>query len=99
MLTTTSGGFHVARHGQTALSAFLPLYLHLNLSAGAAGAYMSLLFFFAGLAPASVGWISDRFRPQKPDRCVLGLETTGVVLPLNTRLLMGVPLFPQKSFL
>ncbi|MBI4527845.1 MAG: MFS transporter [Deltaproteobacteria bacterium] len=48
--------------GQTALSAFLPLYLslHLKLSAGAAGAYMSLLFFFAGIAPAFVGWISDR---------------------------------------
>ena len=48
--------------GQTALSAFLPLYLslHLKLSAGAAGAYMSLLFFFAGVAPAFVGWISDR---------------------------------------
>jgi MFS family permease len=40
----------------------LPLYLslHLKLSAGAAGAYMSLLFFFAGVAPAFVGWISDR---------------------------------------
>jgi MFS family permease len=48
--------------GQTALSAFLPLYLslHLNLSAGAAGAYMSLLYFFAGVAPAFVGWVSDR---------------------------------------
>jgi MFS family permease len=49
--------------GQTALSAFLPLYLslHLNLSAGAAGAYMSLLYFFAGVAPVFVGWIADRF--------------------------------------
>jgi MFS family permease len=49
--------------GQTSLSAFLPLYLslHLNLSAGAAGAYMSLLYFFAGAAPAFVGWIADRF--------------------------------------
>ena len=49
--------------GQTALAAFLPLYLslHLNLSAGAAGAYMSVLFLFAGIAPAFVGWISDRF--------------------------------------
>lgn len=49
--------------GQTALSAFLPLYLslHLNLSAGAAGAYMSLLYFCAGVAPAFVGWIADRF--------------------------------------
>ena len=49
--------------GQTALSAFLPLYLslHLKLSAGTAGAYMSLLYFFAGVAPAFVGWIADRF--------------------------------------
>jgi predicted MFS family arabinose efflux permease len=49
--------------GQTALSAFLPLYLslHLKLSAGVAGAYISLLYFFAGVSPAFVGWISDRF--------------------------------------
>jgi FSR family fosmidomycin resistance protein-like MFS transporter len=49
--------------GQTALAAFLPLYLslHLNLSAAAVGAYMSVLFLFAGMAPAFVGWISDRF--------------------------------------
>jgi MFS family permease len=49
--------------GQTALAAFLPLYLslHLKLSATAAGAYMSVLFLFAGAAPAFVGWISDRF--------------------------------------
>ena len=49
--------------GQTALSAFLPLFLslHLKLSAGVAGAYISLLYFFAGVAPVFVGWISDRF--------------------------------------
>lgn len=49
--------------GQTALAAFLPLYLalHLQLSAGATGAYMSVLFLFAGMAPAVVGWVSDRF--------------------------------------
>lgn len=49
--------------GQTALAAFLPLYLslHLKLPAGVAGAYMSVLFLFAGMAPAVVGWISDRF--------------------------------------
>jgi MFS family permease len=48
--------------GQTALAAFLPLFLslHLKLSAGATGAYMSLLFLFAGAAPALVGWVSDR---------------------------------------
>jgi MFS family permease len=48
--------------GQTALAAFLPLFLalQLKLNAGAVGAYMSILFLFAGAAPAFVGWISDR---------------------------------------
>lgn len=48
--------------GQTALAVFLPLYLslHLKLSAGLAGVYMSILFLLAGLAPAFVGWVSDR---------------------------------------
>jgi MFS family permease len=48
--------------GQTALASFLPLYLslHLKLPAAVAGAYMSILFLFAGLAPAFVGWVSDR---------------------------------------
>jgi MFS family permease len=48
--------------GQTALAAFLPLFLslHLKLNAAAVGAYMSILFLFAGAAPAFVGWISDR---------------------------------------
>lgn len=49
--------------GQTALASFLPLFLslHLKLPAALAGAYMSILFLFAGVAPAFVGWISDRF--------------------------------------
>src|SRR5262249_8276890 len=49
--------------GQKALSAFLPLSFsfHLKLSARLSGAYMSLLYFFAGVAPAFVGWIADRF--------------------------------------
>jgi MFS family permease len=49
--------------GQTALAVFLPLYLslHLKLSVGVVGAYTSILFLFAGVAPAVVGWISDRF--------------------------------------
>ncbi|MSP37933.1 MAG: MFS transporter [Deltaproteobacteria bacterium] len=48
--------------GQTALASFLPLYLslHLKLPSAVAGAYMSILFLFAGVAPAVVGWISDR---------------------------------------
>ena len=49
--------------GQTALAVFLPLYLalHLKLSAGMVGAYMSILFLLAGIAPVFVGWVSDRF--------------------------------------
>lgn len=49
--------------GQTALASFLPLFLslHLKLPASVVGAYMSVLFLFAGVAPAFVGWISDRF--------------------------------------
>src|SRR5258705_3736071 len=49
--------------GQTALASFLPLYLslHLKLPAALAGAYMSILFLFAGIAPSFVGWISDRY--------------------------------------
>jgi MFS family permease len=49
--------------GQTALASFLPLFLslHLQLPAALAGAYMSILFLFAGIAPAFVGWLSDRF--------------------------------------
>jgi MFS family permease len=48
--------------GQTALASFLPLYLslHLQLSAALVGAYMSILFLAAGVAPAFVGWVSDR---------------------------------------
>jgi MFS family permease len=48
--------------GQTALASFLPLYLslHLQLSAAVVGAYMSILFLAAGVAPALVGWVSDR---------------------------------------
>ncbi len=48
--------------GQTALSAFLPLYLSLDLKlpAGAMGVYMSILFLFAGTAPTFAGWVSDR---------------------------------------
>lgn len=48
--------------GQTALIVFLPLYLtlQLKLSVGAMGIYVSILFFFAGVAPSCSGWISDR---------------------------------------
>jgi MFS family permease len=48
--------------GQTAASAFLPLYLslHLKLPASKTGLYMSILFLFAGTAPTVAGWVSDR---------------------------------------
>jgi len=48
--------------GQTALASFLPLYLslYLKLPTASTAVYMSVLFLFAGVAPAFVGWISDR---------------------------------------
>lgn len=48
--------------GQTALMAFLPLYLtlKLKLSVGTMGMYVSTLFLFAGIAPSFSGWVSDR---------------------------------------
>lgn len=48
--------------GQTSLLAFLPLYLTLGLKlpVGAMGFYISLLFFFAGIAPSLSGYLSDR---------------------------------------
>jgi MFS family permease len=82
--------------GQTALSAFLPLYLslHLNLSAGAAGAYMSLLYFFAGVAPAFVGWIADRFG-HKSLIAVFSVSSVVVIIAipyLGSGLLLAVAL-------
>jgi MFS family permease len=82
--------------GQTALSVFLPLYLslHLNLSAGAAGAYMSLLYFFAGVAPAFVGWIADRFG-HKSLIAVFSLSSVVVIIAipyLGSGLLLAVAL-------
>jgi len=70
--------------GQTALAAFLPLYLslHLNLSAAAAGAYMSVLFLFAGIAPAFVGWISDRFG-HKPLIMVFSVLSVVVIIAIT----------------
>ncbi len=48
--------------GQTAVSAFLPLYLslHLKFPATKTGLYMSSLYLFAGTAPTIAGWVSDR---------------------------------------
>jgi MFS family permease len=80
--------------GQTALAAFLPLYLslHLKLSAGAAGAYMSILFLFAGLAPAVVGWFSDRFGHKRLIVFFSLLSVVAIVaIPyLGTGLVLGI---------
>jgi FSR family fosmidomycin resistance protein-like MFS transporter len=80
--------------GQTALAAFLPLYLslHLKLSAGAAGAYMSVLFLFAGLAPAVVGWFSDRFGHKRLIVFFSLLSVVAIVaIPyLGTGLVLGI---------
>lgn len=69
--------------GQTALAAFLPLYLslHLQLSAGVAGAYMSVLFLFAGMAPAVIGWISDRFG-HKRLIVIFSLLSAGIIVAI-----------------
>ena len=79
--------------GQTALSVFLPLYLslHLKLSAGIAGAYMSLLYFFAGVAPAFVGWIADRFGHRS---LITGFSFSSVVVIVAIPYLGTSPLLP-----
>lgn len=48
--------------GQMSLLAFLPLYLTLDLKlpVSTMGFYVSLLFFFGGLAPSVSGYLSDR---------------------------------------
>jgi MFS family permease len=69
--------------GQTALSAFLPLFLslQLKLNAGAVGAYMSILYLFAGAAPALVGWISDR-AGHRPLIVVFSFLSVGTILAI-----------------
>ncbi|MGC1951752.1 MAG: MFS transporter, partial [Gammaproteobacteria bacterium] len=79
--------------GQTALSAFLPLYLslHLKLSAGKAGAYISVLYLFAGIAPAFVGWIADRFGNK---RLIAGFSVSSVLVIAAIPHLGAGPLLP-----
>jgi len=78
--------------GQTALSAFLPLYLslHLKLPAAMTGAYMSVLFLFAGTTPTVAGWVSDRLG-RKPliVACSLASVVAIVMIPY---LESGMPL-------
>lgn len=78
--------------GQTALSAFLPLYLslHLKFPAAVTGAYMSILFFFAGTTPTVAGWVSDRLgRKSLIVSCSLASVIAIVTIPY---LESGVPL-------
>jgi MFS family permease len=79
--------------GQTALAAFLPLYLslHLELSAGVVGAYMALLFFFAGVAPPFVGWIADHFGRQS---LIAAFSISSVAVILAIPHLGAGPLLP-----
>jgi MFS family permease len=80
--------------GQTALAAFLPLFLslHLKFSAGVTGAYMSVLFLFAGLAPAAVGWISDRFGHKRMivTFSLLSVVAIGAIPYLGSGLMLGI---------
>lgn len=82
--------------GQTALASFLPLYLalHLNLPAGVAGAFMSVLYLFAGISPAVVGWISDRFGHKHliVVFSLLSVATIATIPYLGSGLLLGVGL-------
>jgi len=82
--------------GQTALASFLPLYLalHLNLAAGVTGAFMSILYLFAGMAPAFVGWISDRFghKPLIMVFSLLSVVTIVSIPQLGSGLFLGVGL-------
>ena len=79
--------------GQTALLAFLPLYLTLErkLSMGAMGAYISLLFLFAGLAPSLSGWLSDRLG-RKP-LMITGSALSALFIASLPYLDSGVSLF------
>jgi MFS family permease len=79
--------------GQTALLAFLPLYMNLELkfSTGVLGAYVSILFLFAALAPPLSGWLSDRVG-RKP-MLVSGLAISGIAIVAVPHLTPGIPLF------
>jgi MFS family permease len=82
--------------GQTALAAFLPLFLslHLQLNVAAVGAYMSILYLFAGAAPALVGWISDRIghRPLIVVFSFLSMATILAIPYLGSGLLLALGL-------
>jgi FSR family fosmidomycin resistance protein-like MFS transporter len=78
--------------GQTSLLLFLPFYLYedLQFSKGAVGAYMSILFLFAGLAPSFSGWLSDRV--GRPPMLIAGLAASAVSIAMLPYLDPGIPL-------
>ncbi len=78
--------------GQSALTVFLPLYLtlHLKLSVGAMGFYISTLFLFAGIAPTFSGWVSDRI--GRVPLIVIGSALAALSVVALPHLSPGIPL-------
>lgn len=78
--------------GQSALTVFLPLYLtlHLKLSVGAMGFYISTLFFFAGVSPSFSGWVSDRI--GRVPLIVVGSALAALAVVALPHLSPGIPL-------
>jgi FSR family fosmidomycin resistance protein-like MFS transporter len=78
--------------GQSGLMVFLPLYLtlHLNLSVGVMGFYISTLFFFAGISPTFSGWLSDRIGRVR--LIVAGSALAALAVMALPHLAPGIPL-------
>jgi len=78
--------------GQTSLLVFLPFYMYgdLQFSKGSVGAYMSILFLFAGLAPSFSGWLSDRV--GRVPMLTAGLVASAVSIAILPYLTPGIPL-------
>jgi FSR family fosmidomycin resistance protein-like MFS transporter len=78
--------------GQSGLTVFLPLYmtLHLKLSAGVMGFYISTLFFFAGISPTFSGWVSDRI--GRVPLIIIGSSLAAVAVVALPHLAPGIPL-------
>ena len=78
--------------GQSGLTVFLPLYLtlHLKLSVGVMGFYISTLFFFAGISPTFSGWISDRI--GRIPLIVVGSFLAALAVAALPHLSPGIPL-------
>lgn len=78
--------------GQTSLLLFLPFYMYedLQFSRVAVGAYMSILFLFAGLAPSFSGWLSDRV--GRVPMLTAGLAASAVAIAILPYLNPGIPL-------